>query len=110
MIAHNVVIGESSILVAQTGIARQRRARPRRGARREGRASTATLRSATAFRSPGTSGVVKSLPAGAIALGTPAESQREFMARHTLPSRFEKLQKKFEALKAEVEALKGSAR
>ncbi|MEI3001167.1 MAG: hypothetical protein V8T86_09765 [Victivallis sp.] len=53
---------------------------------------------------------MKSLPAGAIALGTPAESQRQFMARHTLPSRFEKLQKKFEALKAEVEALKGSAR
>ena len=33
-----------------------------------------------------------------------------FMARHTLPSRFEKLQKKFEALKAEVEALKNAAK
>ncbi|MEI3001166.1 MAG: hypothetical protein V8T86_09760 [Victivallis sp.] len=51
MIAHNVVIGESSILVAQTGIAGSAElAAAWCSARRP--ASTATLRSATAFRSP----------------------------------------------------------
>lgn len=109
MIAHNVVIGESSILVAQTGIA---------GSAELGRGVVLGAKSGInghitigdGVQVAGTSGVVKSLPAGAIALGTPAESQREFMARHTLPSRFEKLQKKVEALKMEVEALKNNAR
>ena len=109
MIAHNVVIGESSILVAQCGIA---------GSSELGRGVVLGAKAGInghitigdGVQVAGTSGVVKSLPAGAIALGTPAESQREFMARHTLPSRFEKLQKKFEALKAEVEALKNAAK
>ncbi len=108
MIAHNVVIGESSILVAQCGIA---------GSSELGRGVILAAKSGVnghitlgdGVQVAGTSGVVKSLPAGAIALGTPAESQREFMARLTLPSRFEKLQAKFEALKAEVEKLKTEA-
>ncbi len=109
MIAHNVVIGESSILVAQCGIA---------GSSELGRGVVLGAKAGInghitigdGTQVAGTSGVVKSLPAGVIAVGTPAESQREFMARHTLPSRFEKLQKKFEALKAEVEALKNTAK
>ena len=54
----------------------------------------------------GTSGVVKSLPAGAIALGTPAESQREFMTRWTLPKKVEKLSKKIEELENKLKELK----
>ena len=53
----------------------------------------------------GTSGVAKSLPPNTIAIGTPAESQREFMARLSLPNRFEKLKKQFEELKKKVEEL-----
>ena len=53
----------------------------------------------------GTSGVAKSIPPGAIAIGTPAETQREFMARLSLPSRFEKLKKQVEELKQKVEGL-----
>ena len=53
----------------------------------------------------GTSGVAKSLPPGAIAIGTPAETQREFMARLSLPSRFEKLKKQVDELKQKVESL-----
>ena len=105
MIAHNVVIGESSILVAQCGIA---------GSAELGRGVILAAKSGVnghitlgdGVQVAGTSGVVKSLPAGAIALGTPAESQREFMARYTLPSRFEKLTAKVEALKKELEELK----
>lgn len=109
MIAHNVVIGESSILVAQCGIA---------GSSELGRGVVLGAKAGInghitigdGVQVAGTSGVVKSLPAGAIAVGTPAESQREFMARRTLPNRVEKLQKKLEALKAEVEALKSAAK
>ena len=105
MVAHNVVIGESSILVAQSGIAGS--AELGRGvilAAKAGVNGHITL--GDGVQVAGTSGVVKSLPAGAIAVGTPAESQREFMARHTLPSRFEKLSAKLTKLTAEVEALK----
>ena len=105
MVAHNVVIGESSILVAQCGIA---------GSAELGRGVVLAAKSGVnghitlgdGVQVAGTSGVVKSLPAGAIALGTPAESQREFMARHTLPSRFEKLSAKVEALRKEIAELK----
>ena len=107
MIAHNVVIGESSILVAQCGIAGS--AEIGRGvvlAAKAGVNGHITL--GDGVQVAGTSGVVKSLPAGAIALGTPAESQREFMARFTLPSRFEKLNTKFKELTREVEELKAA--
>lgn len=107
MVAHNVVVGESSILVAQCGIA---------GSAELGRGVVLAAKSGVnghitlgdGVQVAGTSGVVKSLPAGAIALGTPAESQREFMARHTLPSRFEKLAAKVEALRKELAELKES--
>ncbi|MBQ7208387.1 MAG: UDP-3-O-(3-hydroxymyristoyl)glucosamine N-acyltransferase [Lentisphaeria bacterium] len=104
MIAHNVVIGESSILVAQSGIA---------GSAELGRGVVLAAKSGVnghitlgdGVQVAGTSGVVKSLPAGAIALGTPAESQREFMARYSLPSRFEKLKAKVEKLESELSKL-----
>ena len=79
MVAHNVVIGESSILVAQCGIAGS--AELGRGvilAAKSGVNGHITLGDGVQVAGP--SGVVKSLPAGAIALGTPAESQR--VARH----------------------------
>ncbi len=106
MVAHNVVIGESSILVAQCGIAGS--AEIGRGvilAAKVGINGHITI--GDGVQVAGTSGVVKSVPAGQIVLGTPAESQREFMARHTLPSRFEKLSAKVKALQAELKALSG---
>ena len=54
----------------------------------------------------GASSVIKSLPAGTIALGSPAESQREFIARLMLPKKVEKLNAKIEALTAELEKIK----
>ncbi len=103
MVAHNVVVGESSILVAQSGIAGS--ATLGRGvilAAKAGVNGHITL--GDGVHVAGTSGVVKSLPAGSVAVGTPAESQREFMARHTLPSRFEKLAAKVKELAAKLEA------
>ena len=105
MIAHNVVIGESSIIVAQAGIAGS--AELGRGvilAAKAGVNGHITL--GDGVQVAGTSGVLRSVPAGQTVVGAPAESQREFMARVALPGRFEKLSKKFAALQQEVEELK----
>ena len=105
MVAHNVEVGESSILVAQCGIAGS--AQIGRGvilAAKVGINGHITI--GDGVQVAGTSGVHKSLPPGAIVVGTPAESQREFMARLMLPKKMEKLQAKIEALTAEIEKLK----
>ena len=105
MIAHNVVIGESSIIVAQAGIAGS--AELGRGvilAAKAGVNGHITL--GDGVQVAGTSGVLRSVPAGQTVIGTPAESQREFMARVSLPGRFEKLSKKFAALQQEIAELK----
>ncbi len=107
MVAHNVVIGESSILVAQCGIA---------GSAELGRGVVLGAKSGVnghislgdGVQVAGTSGVVKSLPAGMIALGTPAETQREYMTRWTLPKKVEKLTAKIEELTAELAKLKAA--
>jgi len=105
MVAHNVEIGESSILVAQCGIAGS--AEIGRGVILAAKAGiNGHITIGDGAQVAGTSGVVKSLPAGAIAIGTPAESQREFMARLMLPKKVEKLQAKIDALTAEIEKLK----
>ncbi|MCQ2378158.1 MAG: UDP-3-O-(3-hydroxymyristoyl)glucosamine N-acyltransferase [Victivallaceae bacterium] len=105
MIAHNVIVGESSILVGQSGIAGS--AEIGRGVVLGGKAGVnGHIVLGDGVQIAGTSNVQKSLPAGAIALGTPAESQRDCMARLTLPRRFERLKKQVEELQAEVEALK----
>ncbi len=106
MVAHNVVVGESSILVAQCGIAGS--AEIGRGviiAAKAGINGHITI--GDGCQIAGTSGVVKSLEAGSIAVGTPAESQREFMARVALPRKVEKLTAKLEALEKELAELKG---
>lgn len=105
MIAHNVTIGESSILVAQCGIA---------GSSELGRGVILAAKAGVnghitlgdGVKVAGTSGVLRSIPAGQTVVGAPAESQREFMARLALPGRFEKLSKKLTALQEEVAQLK----
>ena len=106
MVAHNVVVGESSILVAQAGIAGS--AELGRGviiAAKAGINGHITI--GDGCQVAGTAGVVKSLPAGSIAIGTPAETQREFMARVALPKKVERLAAKIEALEKELAELKG---
>ena len=108
MVAHNVTVGESSILVAQCGIA---------GSSELGRGVILAAQSGVnghitlgdGVQVAGTSGVLRSVPAGKTVLGTPAETQREFMARYSLPSRFEKLSRKVAELQAELDALKAAA-
>lgn len=105
MVAHNVTVGESSILVAQVGIAGS--ATLGRGVILGGKAGVnghITLGDGTQIA--GSSNVVKSTDPGTIALGTPAESQRDFMNRLTLPAKVEKLTKKLAELQAQLDELK----
>ncbi len=100
-IAHNVKVGDCSMLISQSGIA---------GSAEIGRgvivAAQAGINGHISIgdgsKIAGTSGVAKSLPPGSIAVGTPAETQREFMARYTLPKKVEKLEAKIKALEAEL--------
>ncbi len=104
VVAHNVVINESSMMIAQSGIA---------GSSELGRGVIIAAQAGInghihigdGSKVAGTSGVAKSLPPNTIAIGTPAESQRDFMARISLPSRFEKLKKQVDELKQKIESL-----
>ena len=57
----------------------------------------------------GCSNIIKNTAPGTIAVGSPAESQREFMTRLTLPKRVLKLDAKIKELEAQVAELKKSA-
>ena len=104
MIAHNVVIGESSVLVAQCGVA---------GSAEIGKGVILAAKSGVnghitvgdGVQLAGTSNLAKSAPAGAIMLGTPAEPQRDFMTRHTLPKKVERLKTELAELKKRLDEL-----
>jgi UDP-3-O-[3-hydroxymyristoyl] glucosamine N-acyltransferase len=105
MIGHNVEIGESTIMVAQSGIA---------GSSKLGRGVilgakvgiNGHITLGDGVKVAGTSGVHKSVSAGETVLGTPAESQREFMYRYSLPKKVKRLTDKLDELKKEIQQLK----
>ena len=104
MVAHNVVVGESSILVAQSGIAGS--AELGRGVIIAGKAGVnGHITLGDGCQVAGTSSVVKSLPAGQIVLGTPAEPQRDFLSRLALPKKVQKLDAKIKELEAKIKEL-----
>ncbi len=104
MVAHNVVVGESSILVAQCGIAGS--AELGRGVIIAGQAGiNGHISIGDGCQVAGTSSVVKSLPPGQIVLGTPAESQRDFLGRLALPKKVQKLDAKIKELEAKLKEL-----
>ncbi len=104
MVAHNVVVGESSILVAQSGIAGS--AELGRGVIIAGQAGVnGHITIGDGCQVAGTSSVYKSLPPGQIVLGTPAESQREFLGRVALPKKVAKLDAKIKELEAKLKEL-----
>ncbi|MBQ9787246.1 MAG: UDP-3-O-(3-hydroxymyristoyl)glucosamine N-acyltransferase [Lentisphaeria bacterium] len=104
MVAHNVVVGESSILVAQCGIAGS--AELGRGVIIAGQAGiNGHITIGDGSQVAGTSSVVKTLPPGSIVVGTPAESQREFIARVAMPKKVQKLDAKIKELEAKIKEL-----
>jgi UDP-3-O-[3-hydroxymyristoyl] glucosamine N-acyltransferase len=105
-VAHNVVVGEFSMLIGQCGIAGS--AKIGQGvivAAKAGINGHITL--GDGCRIGGTSGVVKDVAPGATVIGTPAEPQRDFMARLILPKTVNKLKAQLKDLEAKIKELEG---
>ncbi len=106
-IAHNVIVGEFSLIVAQAGVA---------GSAEIGRGVIIAAKGGInghiqigdGSKVAGTSGVVKSLPPGSTVVGTPAEPEREFVERLALPKKVRRLSDKIAALEEELLKLKAS--
>ena len=101
MVAHNVVVGESSILVAQCGIAGS--AQIGRGAILAAKVGiNGHITIGDGCKVAGCSAVQHSMEPGSIAVGFPAEPQRQFLARLSLPQRMEKLMARVKELEAKL--------
>lgn len=104
MIAHNAVVGDSSILIAQCGLA---------GSAELGRGVVVGAQGGVnghitlgdGVKVAATSAVAKSVPPGVTVAGTPAERQRELMERLTLPKRMRKLVERINALEERLQQL-----
>jgi UDP-3-O-[3-hydroxymyristoyl] glucosamine N-acyltransferase len=104
-IAHNVIIGEFSMLISQSGVA---------GSSELGRGVIVAAKGGInghitigdGAKVAGTSGVIKSLPAGAEAVGTPAEPPRDFMERLCLPKKVKKMSGRIDELENQILQLK----
>ncbi len=100
-VAHNVVVGEFSMLIGQCGIA---------GSTKIGRGAIIAAQAGInghitigdGAKVAGTAGVVKDVPPGGVVVGTPAEPQRDFMARIILPKTVAKLKAKVEELEKKI--------
>ena len=104
-VAHNVIVGESSVLIGQCGIAGS--AEIGRGvivAAQAGVNGHITLGDGS--RVAGASAVQKSLAPGVSVFGTPAETEEVFFERHTLPRKVRNLAAKIARLEEELAALK----
>ena len=98
-VAHNVIVGESSALIAQCGIAGS--AELGRGvilAAKAGVNGHITLGDGS--KVAGCSAAERSLAPGASAFGTPGESQEDWVERHLLPRKVRKLTARIEELEA----------
>ena len=98
-VAHNVIVGESSALIAQCGIAGS--AELGRGvilAAKAGVNGHITLGDGS--KVAGCSAAERSLAPGASAFGTPGESQEDWVERHLLPRKVRKLTDRIEKLEA----------
>ncbi|MFZ2655745.1 MAG: UDP-3-O-(3-hydroxymyristoyl)glucosamine N-acyltransferase [Victivallales bacterium] len=100
-LAHNVVVGEFSMLIGQSGVA---------GSTEIGRgviiAAQAGINGHITIgdgaRVAGTAGVLKDVPPGESVVGTPAESPRDFLERVTLPAKVKKMKQTLKELEAKI--------
>ncbi|HCE47031.1 MAG TPA: UDP-3-O-(3-hydroxymyristoyl)glucosamine N-acyltransferase [Lentisphaeria bacterium] len=107
-LAHNVVVGEFSMLIGQSGVA---------GSTEIGRgviiAAQAGINGHITIgdgaRVAGTAGVLKDVPPGESVVGTPAESPRDFLERVTLPGKVKKMRQTIKELEAKIADIQGRA-
>lgn len=108
-VAHNVIVGKSSVLIGQCGIAGS--AELGCGVVIGGQAGVnGHITLGDGSRVAGSSAVQKSLEPGVSVFGTPAENERDFFERHTLPRKVKRLSariEQLEAMLAELTAKKG---
>jgi UDP-3-O-[3-hydroxymyristoyl] glucosamine N-acyltransferase len=107
MVAHNVVIGENSIIVAQVGIS---------GSTRVGRnvmlAGQAGLVGHIAIgdgvQVGAQSGVTNSIPAGQVFMGSPALPLRDYKRMKAIQKKLPEVYERLRALERELTALKAA--
>jgi UDP-3-O-[3-hydroxymyristoyl] glucosamine N-acyltransferase len=105
MIAHNVEIGEFSILAGQGGIAGS--AVLGRGVIMGAQAGiNGHIHIGDGVRIAGTSGVPRDWPAGGIAAGTPAETPDGLRERLAAPRKVRRLEKRIEEMEQQLAALR----
>ena len=103
-VAHNVVVGECSVLIAQSGVA---------GSTEIGRGVTVSAQAGInghitlgdGSTVAGASAVQRNLPPGVLVLGTPAEPQKEFVERHLLPRKVQRMADRIRELEEKLAAL-----
>lgn len=104
-VAHNVIVGEFSMLIGQCGIAGS--AVIGRGviiAAQAGINGHITI--GDGAKIAGTSGVLNDVPAGVSLVGTPAENPRDFLERILLPKKVKKMTLKIEELEKAIAELR----
>lgn len=103
-VAHNVIVGNSSVLIGQCGIA---------GSTEIGCGVVVSAQAGInghitlgdGCKIAGATGVQKSVPPGATVIGLPGVSEREYFERHTLPRKVKRLTDRIAQLEAALEAL-----
>lgn len=100
-VAHNVTVGEFSMLIGQCGIA---------GSTKIGQGVIVAAQAGISghitlgdgAKIAGQAGVVKDVPPGGVYIGTPSEPVKEFIGRVGLPKKFKQMKKKISDLEAVI--------
>ncbi len=107
-VAHNVIVGESSALIGQCGVAGS--AVIGRGCAIGAQAGiNGHIELGDGTKVIGPSAVQKSTKPGESVIGIPAESERDFLDRHMLPRKIKRLNARIEKLEAVIEELQKKA-
>ena len=105
-VAHNVIVGESCVLIGQSGIAGS--AELGRGVELQARAGVnGHITMGDGSRVLGLSAAQKSTPPGETVFGVPGESQQAYLERFALPIRVRKLMDRVAKLEAKIAELEG---
>lgn len=104
-VGHNVIIGESSVLIAQSGVAGS--AELGRGVVLAAKAGVnGHITMGDGSKVLGCSAAQKSVAPGDTVYGVPGENQKDYLERFVLPTRVRKMKERLEKLEKELDELK----
>ena len=105
-VAHNVIVGESSVLIGQSGVAGS--AELGRGVVLQARAGVnGHITMGDGSKVLGCSAAQKSTPPGGTVFGVPGETQEAYLERFALPIRMRKVLARLDKLEAKLAELEG---